>query len=53
MILEPLCAVVIGLRKMFKYILPWKMFWQQNGLVNPTEVPSQLAVPMWQNLKFK
>ena len=24
---------------MFKYILPWKMFWQQNCIVDPEEVP--------------
>ena len=28
------------------------MFWLQNGLVDPTEVPSQLASPGWRKLKL-
>ena len=50
--MRPFCGVTIGLRQMFKYIVPWKMFWQLNGLVDPTEVPSQLAGPGCQNLKL-
>ena len=41
-VMRPFCDVVIGLRKVFNYILPMNMF-QQNGLVDPMEVPFLLA----------
>ena len=42
-VMRPFCAVGIGLRKMFNYILPIKMFRQQNGLVDPKEVPLSIG----------
>ena len=42
-VMRPFCAVVLGLRSMFNYILPLKMFRQQNGLVDPKEVPLSIG----------
>ena len=40
----PFCAVKIRFKDMLKDILPLKMFRQQNGLVDPTEVPLPIGL---------
>ena len=38
-VMKPFCTVKISLKDMLKYILPLKIFREQNGLVDPMEVP--------------
>ena len=45
MVMQPFCAVGIGLSRMLEHMLVLKMFRQQNGLVELMKVPSQLADP--------
>ena len=43
-VMRPFCAVKIRLKDMLTYILPLKMFREQNGLVDPMEVPLPIGL---------
>ena len=43
-VMVPFCTVKISLKDTLKYRLRLKMFPQQNGLVDPTEVPLPIGL---------